>query len=394
MACCVYHTTAHVVRLFNSDNDKQPKVFHGNVCAHEMNLVSTADKLPRTPQDINGSISVVFIGPEKFKADVIHKLFRIRRNKVWVFLCWLKFTAKNPLYADIPLSDDNLLQFSENEDVLPGIYDRIIHDVHSNSRQVFEEESAGIDNRPAADLVDSADGEPVFFLENMGVSDPECDNISGNVATASALRNMFIRRDRDPNEPDLILHHSHQAVPEYQNPSLFPGMYPTLFPYGIGGFEVARSVKISFEVQANYLLDVCDRNVRYHHSFLFVVFNMLQRRRAHLRTYMLVQQDRFDNLARMLHTLDHSIVLQVAKRLETEKQLFSISEEEHKVFDLFREVKAISAHIPGSSASKLTSRNQIRGYMGLFGMPVLFFTCNPNAVHSPMFLQTPRHVRS
>jgi hypothetical protein len=63
MVCCVYRTTAHVIRLFNSNSDKQPKVFHGNVCAHEMNIVSTATELPRTPQDINGCISVVFIGP-------------------------------------------------------------------------------------------------------------------------------------------------------------------------------------------------------------------------------------------------------------------------------------------------------------------------------------------
>ncbi|KAJ7939237.1 hypothetical protein B0H13DRAFT_1578391, partial [Mycena leptocephala] len=54
MACCLYRTTAHVVRLFSSDNDKQPKVFHGNVCAHEMNIVNTATELPQTPQDING----------------------------------------------------------------------------------------------------------------------------------------------------------------------------------------------------------------------------------------------------------------------------------------------------------------------------------------------------
>ncbi|KAJ7937785.1 hypothetical protein B0H13DRAFT_1500425, partial [Mycena leptocephala] len=124
MACCVYRTTVHVVRLFNSDNDKQPKVFHGNVCAHEMNIVNTATELPQTPQDINGSISVVFIGPKKFKADAINKLFRIRRDKV----CWLKFTAQNPLYVDIPLSEENLPQYSEATTVLPGINDRIIHD--------------------------------------------------------------------------------------------------------------------------------------------------------------------------------------------------------------------------------------------------------------------------
>ncbi|KAJ7737666.1 hypothetical protein B0H16DRAFT_1325742, partial [Mycena metata] len=61
------------------------------------------------------------------------------------------------------------------------------------------------------------------------------------------------------------------------------------------------------------------------------------------------------------------------------------SQEERKVFELLKEVKAISAKIPGSSASKLSSRNQIRGYMGLFGMPIIFFTYNPNAVHSAMF---------
>ncbi|KAJ7901552.1 hypothetical protein B0H13DRAFT_1882888 [Mycena leptocephala] len=137
-----------------------------------MNIVNTATELPQTPQDINGSISVVSIGPKKFKADAINKLFRIRRDTVWAFLCWLKFTAQNPLYVDIPLSEENLLQYSEATTVLPGINDRIIHDDQSNSRQVFEEESAGVDNHPAADLQNTEDGEPVFFLENMGVSDP------------------------------------------------------------------------------------------------------------------------------------------------------------------------------------------------------------------------------
>jgi hypothetical protein len=58
MVCCVYRTTAHVVRLFNSSDERQPKVFHGNVCAHEMNIVDTARVLPRTPEDINGAVTL------------------------------------------------------------------------------------------------------------------------------------------------------------------------------------------------------------------------------------------------------------------------------------------------------------------------------------------------
>jgi hypothetical protein len=37
--------------------------------------------------------------------------------------------------------------------------------------------------------------------------------------------------------PDLILHRSSHAIPEYKNPDLMPGMYTTLYPFGIGGFE-------------------------------------------------------------------------------------------------------------------------------------------------------------
>ncbi|KAG2083698.1 uncharacterized protein F5147DRAFT_622204 [Suillus discolor] len=49
-----------------SSDPSQPKVFHGNTCAHDMNVMSTASVLPRTPADINGFLSVVFIGPDAF----------------------------------------------------------------------------------------------------------------------------------------------------------------------------------------------------------------------------------------------------------------------------------------------------------------------------------------
>ena len=37
---------------------------------------------------------------------------------------------------------------------------------------------------------------------------------------------------------------------EYNNPTLLLGLYPTLFPYGTGGFEdSSRPIKISFKKQ-------------------------------------------------------------------------------------------------------------------------------------------------
>ncbi|KAG2045580.1 hypothetical protein BDR06DRAFT_900525 [Suillus hirtellus] len=45
--CAIYSTTAHVTRLFQSSDPLQLKVSHGNICAHDMNVVSTASKYRR-----------------------------------------------------------------------------------------------------------------------------------------------------------------------------------------------------------------------------------------------------------------------------------------------------------------------------------------------------------
>lgn len=48
-----------------------------------MNVVSTAQVLPRTPADVGGFISVVFVGPGKFKLEQLGTTFQVRKSKVW-----------------------------------------------------------------------------------------------------------------------------------------------------------------------------------------------------------------------------------------------------------------------------------------------------------------------
>ncbi|KIO21672.1 hypothetical protein M407DRAFT_80103, partial [Tulasnella calospora MUT 4182] len=125
MVCSIYRTTAHVTRLYQSSNPADPLVFHGNTCAHDMNVVSTATILPRTPTDIVGQLSVVFVGPRKLKPEALKSVFRIRKAKVWHFLIWLK--QNNALYHNLPLSIENLDMYSE-EDIPAGLTDATIID--------------------------------------------------------------------------------------------------------------------------------------------------------------------------------------------------------------------------------------------------------------------------
>ncbi|KAG1824209.1 hypothetical protein EV424DRAFT_1471943 [Suillus variegatus] len=121
--CAIYSITAHITRLFQSSDPSQPKIFHGNTCAHDMNVMSTASVLPQTPADINGFLSVVFIDPQKFDPKHMGTLFRICKQKIWSFLVWLK--NHNCLYADIEL-DLSILEQYPADGSLPGLIPRLL----------------------------------------------------------------------------------------------------------------------------------------------------------------------------------------------------------------------------------------------------------------------------
>ncbi|KAG1876927.1 hypothetical protein C8R48DRAFT_591057, partial [Suillus tomentosus] len=125
MVCALYRNIVHVTRLYQSSDPTQPFVFHGNTCAHETNLLSTVKVLPRTPADINGMLTVVFVGATKLDPKSLRTLFRVRKQAVWSFLCWL--TSHNRLYHHISL-DTNIMDLYPEDGTVPGLADRVVYD--------------------------------------------------------------------------------------------------------------------------------------------------------------------------------------------------------------------------------------------------------------------------
>ena len=143
----------------------------------------------------------------------------------------------------------------------------------------------------------------LFFLEKVGVSDPKGDRLSGQTFVSTALRNL-VSNMGNSTLPDLILHRGSTAIKEYKNPELMPGMFLTLWPFGIGGFEnCIQPVSISFPIQANYYFDIPDRSFCFHNSFLFVTLNIIQRRAAHLHMHCTVKKNNFPSIAEKLITI-------------------------------------------------------------------------------------------
>ncbi len=231
-------STCHVTCLFNTGSD-QPHAFHGNTCAHNLNFVLTATVLPRVPADIKGMLSVIFIGsrqPLKESEDSVpHK-----KRQAWEFLTWL--AENNPLYTKIKLSEAHLRLYKNDE--IPDMEEHVMECKTASAERNFEQETAGVEPHFAmeyASSIGTQDDLQEPLLECMGVSDVESVKIQGCTFQAAASMNL----NQPPNEkPDLSIFSGSEAIGEYNDSNLLMGMFPTLFPYGKGGFEVP----VSFEM--------------------------------------------------------------------------------------------------------------------------------------------------
>jgi hypothetical protein len=340
-------------------------------------VISTALALPRSPGDITSILTIVFVGPGKFDPKRMGPMLKVQKEKVWNFLMWLK--SNNKLYRNMEINC-SLMDLYPDDGILPGIEDRIIHDSKTDPSVLFNKETAGFTPHLAS-LVNEGSVHSII-LESMGMSDPECSHIQGHTFTASALQNLV---PRNSSLPDLANPHG-DVVCKYDNPDLFPGMYPTLFPFGIGGFDDhERATPVGFQAQAEYYLDICDWSFRYHCSFIFVALNIHQRRTAHIQTSLTVQREHFLNIAHRLLALTPDLLDSLASHLEQESKISELQPVQKDALELLQRVNTISAHIPSSQASKILAQNKIRSYFGLFGLPHIYLTLNPCATHSPIF---------
>lgn len=83
------------------------------------------------------------------------------------------------------------------------------------------------------------------------------------------------------NEDVYVIPRSHMPVNDCSNPQLLLGLFPTLFPYGYGApNDPSRPSPPSLSEHIRYLLAYDDQRFEKHHSFMFVLFNIMQRRQA------------------------------------------------------------------------------------------------------------------
>ncbi|KAK7450189.1 hypothetical protein VKT23_013072 [Stygiomarasmius scandens] len=212
------------------------RALKGNIIIFPQDPSSVAKVLPPSLDELAAPICILFIGsepPTKKWLQEKAKPLGIRPGKVQAALQWLKL--HNPLYKDVRI-DYELLASIPSEGYQLPVHLELVEPSADEASLTSGYNPTEPDNSTFTPLNAT---DPQGGFERVVIQDVDT-GASSNQLRAAALRH--VRK----NSAYVEVPHGSFPANEFNNTTLYPMIYPTLFPYGIGGIDDPRkSTKLS-----------------------------------------------------------------------------------------------------------------------------------------------------
>ena len=319
--------------------------------------------LPPAKDDIAEVLAIMFTGPCKpTPADFKRTPFLVRRNHVRNALEWLKLNHSD--YADIVISDKNLDEYPEDIPPVSITYKNLATNKTPEGMSVFDEEEED----------GTAEGDCTFTVH--GLTGEDLNTMSTYAIKAKALQHL--------NNNGKLLAVGHGEGPEsiWDNPRLYPQMFPWLFPYGLGGIG---SVKYLGELEhKRRLLMYHDKRFQTDPTFPFVAFSHAQIKASTSQSFLLADKNIFHDITNRLLSLDMNSVNSLIERLANDDSGKAETEEEKKCYQIIRDLDHVQGKVKGSVTNKKWMRNEIWSLINHCGAPFWYITLSPADVKHPI----------
>lgn len=214
-----------------------------------------------------------------------------------------------------------------------------------------------------------------------------------DIPDSTILADMFARVGLHGAEESYAIKRSSDFVNEYprrsdaghlidgghENPNHLLGSFPDLWPYGKGGPETDRPIKVSYESHADWAMQYEDTRFSKHLQYMFQVFGVIQKRQVSTSSSLQISRRDFVNNEVAIRSLKPSD-LQHAASEESRKVPFS----NPAVCALRKHVSAVRAKVMGTDESRIKIRRQIWSTIVGRGPPSLWITINPSDTNDPI----------
>ncbi|XP_037041958.1 uncharacterized protein LOC119078504 [Bradysia coprophila] len=359
---------------------KQSKI-SGNVIVFEQNISSIAKTLPFTEDSLCDSIKIIFVGSNP-------------PSKKWLI-------ENNPLYKDIKLSEKNLNSLP-NDDIPDSLWITMdsstnVHASNScrsgyanenldNTESMNDSKFNTINHESDSNETDEI-GETLISLSSSALIDVDGIDTSTGDIQDHILNNTFPEKQVNTTDNTYyMIPRSEKLVNQYDNHLLLLGLFPTLFPYGLGGPDNPdRKNKTSYKMHIQYLLSYQDKRFERHHSFIFVVFNILQRRNACYTAKLMMNQPYSQSYAQQISNVKSTDV-EEALKIISEKNKNTTFKVNPDVNRLVKQVKAVGGNVQGSVQARSKLRVNLHSLIYNKGLPHIFLTINPADTCNPISL--------
>ncbi|KAI0087676.1 hypothetical protein BDY19DRAFT_1010104, partial [Irpex rosettiformis] len=266
-----------------------PYKMRANAIVFSQPVAQLLPVLPMPRAELDHIVAVLFTGSVSPSAsDFKRTPVFVRPSKIWTALLWLK--ENHPSYGDVLLSSQNLAAYSE--DNIPVTF------FHQLTPEGDPINTLGVSDSTAASGTES----DICPLSVHGVTEEDIVSMSFNEQALRAIHHLRMGGN--------ILTVGSSSSPEsiYNNPDLFPGLFPWLYPYGVGGPETVREVDIPRVRYFRACLLYYDRRFQEDAYFPFIVLNQAQIRESSVGGYILTERRNFDKVADRLLSTDPEVL--------------------------------------------------------------------------------------
>ncbi|PBK94414.1 hypothetical protein ARMGADRAFT_1045769 [Armillaria gallica] len=197
--------------------------------------------LPPPVEELDDVLAIMFTSPKKpVKSDYKCTPLLVWHNIVARALNWLKLNHCD--YTDVGVSVDNLNGYPEDVPPILIQYKSMGSNKPPEATSVFD----------IAEEDDTESGQCPFIVYGL---------FGHDIATQTT------------EEMKLMAMQSNRPESIYNNPTLYPAMFPWLFPYGLGGIGVS-SVKMSSSMHKRLLLMYYNKCFQLDFTFPFMLIKL------------------------------------------------------------------------------------------------------------------------
>ena len=242
-------------------------------------------------------------------------------------------------------------------------------------------------------------------MQCCGIVDVEGTTVATEGKVFQALQGIYVPHSKDQHSllPEEFPSHLYRSelgaarddlveVPyggmgfanEYDTEHLL-NAFPTVNPYGLGGFaDRKREISISWERQLSNLMLQSHRLYARHEVFMFVIFNILQRRKICLGAKLYTRKSSLLEVRGLLQKLDYK---EVHNRLSVDiacgsKHFFT----DPLLNQLMQATSIANGMVRGSREYVMHKRSEIKGLYISNGAPTFFITVNPDDSRHPLMI--------